>query len=59
MIIVQPKSGAMAEASVGGQKFDFTAKENATTREAEGMHTSPTKDRGGVKAEVDVDVDKK
>lgn len=55
VIVVQPKSGAMAEAAVGGQKFDFTAKENATTQEAEGMHTSPNKDNGGAKVKVDVD----
>jgi lipid-binding SYLF domain-containing protein len=68
VIVVQPKSGAMAEASVGGQKFDYTPKNEATTREAEGAHTNPTKakldtDKNGVNdkkdVDVDVDVDKK
>ncbi|MBA3272893.1 MAG: lipid-binding SYLF domain-containing protein [Chthoniobacterales bacterium] len=71
VIIVQPKSGAMAEATVGGQKFDYTPKDEATTRRAEGDRTradtdvdadndnrdANRKDKDGV--DVDVDVDKK
>ena len=33
-VFVQPRAGAMAEASVGGQKFTFVASEGATTRPA-------------------------
>lgn len=57
VIIVMPVSGAMAEASVGGQKFDYTPKDEATTRRADGETTNRDRDKDGVK--VDVDVDKK
>ncbi len=69
VIIVQPKSGAMAEATVGGQKFDYTPKNEATTRKTAGENTTPARDvdtpesrrkaddKDGV--DVDVDVDKK
>lgn len=55
-VVVMPSSGAMAEASVGGQTFDFTPKEMATTRRATKASARVDADDNNA-AEADADAD--
>ena len=58
-VVVMPSSGAMAEATVGGQKFDFISKEEATTRRSDGeTRTGKRTSEDGTEVDVDVDTNR-
>lgn len=56
-VVVLPSSGAMAEASVGGQTFDYTPKEMASTQRSSTQRSNRNNNDRDNADDDDVDVD--